>query len=181
MDPGLEKLAEAFGVASSYEDWQRRPVEVPEETVRRVLQGLGVDVEHPDEALRRLEEQRWRRLIPPTVVAVQGARTTLEVRAPDGGEPVVELTLEDGSPRPLETPGPPTEHTVVAGHRRVVRPLVLPPDLPLGYHHLRVVAGFDAAEESSTSLIVVPARAPLPPGMERSSSGRNWGWMVQLY
>src|SRR5690242_8377386 len=101
MDPRLQQLADAFGVAVEYEDWQRRRVEVPESTVRRVLTGLGVDVDHPDQALRRAELDRWRRLVPPTVVAVQGTATTLEVRGPDLGDPVVELTLEDGTVRPL--------------------------------------------------------------------------------
>src|SRR4051812_46674104 len=106
MDSRLRTLAEAFGVATSYEDWRRRPVEVAESTVRRVLEGLGVDVEHPEEELRRAEHRRQRRLLPPTVVAVEGERVAVEVRGPDVGKVVVELTLEDGTVRPLEVRHP---------------------------------------------------------------------------
>jgi 4-alpha-glucanotransferase len=176
MDPGLEELATAYGVATSYEDWQRRRVEVPEKTVRRVLEGLGVEVDQPEQALRDADEHRWRRLIPPTVVVIEGARSSVDVLAPEPGEPVVELRLENGRRRPLPAVGPATEHQVVAGHHRSVRPLVLPADLPPGYHELRVVAGPDGAEESTAVLAVVPARVPVPPGL-----GRAWGWMVQLY
>src|SRR3954463_1820395 len=102
MDSRLRTLAEAFGVATSYEDWRRRPVEVAESTVRRVLEGLGVDVEHPEEELRRAEHRRQRRLLPPTVVAVEGERVAGEVRGPDVGRLTAELTLEDGTVRPLE-------------------------------------------------------------------------------
>src|ERR1700712_2928893 len=101
MDPSLEKLAAAFGVAVEYEDWQRRRVEVPEKTVRRVLAGLGVDVDRPQDALRAADEQQWRRLIPPTVVAVEGAGAVVEVRAPDLGSARAELTLESGERRDL--------------------------------------------------------------------------------
>jgi 4-alpha-glucanotransferase len=212
MDPSLEKLAAAFGVAVEYEDWQRRQVEVPEETVRRVLTGLGVDVENPDEALREADERQWRRLIAPTVVVVEGAEAVVEVRAPDLGAVTAELTLENGERRPLsvgagsgveradeELEEETATHSdvvpdsagltssgvagasassgrVVAGHRRVLRTLSIPDDLPLGYHQLRVLAGPDEAEESTAVVAVVPGRAPMPAGLTRA-----WGWMVQLY
>ncbi|HSP38991.1 MAG TPA: 4-alpha-glucanotransferase [Frankiaceae bacterium] len=233
MDPSLQQLADAFGVAVEYEDWQRRRVEVSEQTVRRVLAGLGVDVDRPAEALRHAEEQRWRRMIPPTIVAVEGAGITVELRVPDIGEPVVELRLETGELHTLtagggasaggardaeiaevgagddtaddeddtetathsdivpddagvferasefeqeQRDGVDPHDDVVAGHHRRLRTLTLPADLPLGYHELRVVAGPDGAEESTSTLAVVPARVPLPLGLDRA-----WGWMVQLY
>jgi 4-alpha-glucanotransferase len=230
MDPSLQQLADAFGVAVEYEDWRRQPVDVPEATVRRVLAGLGVDVDHPEESLRRAEQMQQRRLVPPTVVAVEGRTTQVEVRGPDVGDPLVELTLEDGTRRrlnladetgtdsdagtdigtdtdiaaaggPIEEPDTETaahsdivpdsagvwtgsgadadgrsgSDAVVAGHHRRVRTLELPDDLPLGYHRLRVVAGPDEAEESTSVVAVVPPQAPLP------TDRRAWGWMVQLY
>src|SRR3954452_23758497 len=106
MDPSLQQLADALGVATAYEDWRRRPVEVPERTVRRVLQGLGVDVDRPEQALRDADERRWRRLVAPTVVATQGERTSVDIFAPDIGELIVELWLEGGEPRTLAGVGP---------------------------------------------------------------------------
>src|SRR4051795_10545090 len=99
MDSRLRTLAEAFGVATSYEDWRRRPVEVAESTVRRVLEGLGVDVEHPEDELRRAEHRRQRRLLPPTVVAVEGEPVAVEVRGPDTGEPAVGPQPQGGTRR----------------------------------------------------------------------------------
>jgi 4-alpha-glucanotransferase len=45
-----------------------------------------------------------------------------------------------------------------------------PPDLPLGYHALRLLDGRPA-----TPLVVAPARCHLPEGL------RAWGWAIQLY
>ena len=53
MDPALELLARACGVATEYEDWAHRPVAVAEETVRRVLAGLGIDASDPARRPRR--------------------------------------------------------------------------------------------------------------------------------
>lgn len=61
-----------------------------------------------------------------------------------------DLTLEDG--------------TVLRVERR------LPPDLPLGYHHLR-----SHGADRPTLLIVGPGKAHLPEGL------RLWGWAAQLY
>jgi 4-alpha-glucanotransferase len=46
----------------------------------------------------------------------------------------------------------------------------LPPDLPLGYHELRL-----EGEEQGTLLIAAPEACPLPADL------RGWGWAVQLY
>ncbi len=176
MDPGLQSLAEAFGVATEYEDWRRRPVAVAEQTVRRVLTGLGVDVDDPDRAVAEAATRRHGRLVPPTVIAVAGHRTSVELSVPDGSDPSVELILESGDPRPLAPVGEGGETVTVAGHRRRLRTLALPPDLPLGYHRLRVVAGPDGAEEATAVVAVVPASVP-----RSSDEQRRWGWMVQLY
>ena len=51
----------------------------------------------------------------------------------------------------------------------------LPDDLPLGYHRLYIQAG---STESSTPLIVVPAKLEPPP---RLGGKRTWGLATQLY
>lgn len=173
MDPGLQSLAEAFGVATKYEDWHRRPVTVPEATVRRVLTGLGVDVDDSDRAVADAEARRHGRLVPPTVIAVAGRPTRVELSVPDGDDPSVELVLESGDAHPFEPVDEGGETVVVAGHRRRLRMLALPADLPLGYHQLRVSAG---AEEATAVLAVVPPAVP-----RSSDEQRLWGWMVQLY
>ncbi len=77
------------------------------------------------------------------------------VRVVRAGEPVTlphpaDLELEEGGTLRAET--------------------ALPPDLPLGYHALRPLAGGPAER-----LIVAPARCALPQGL------RAWGWAVQPY
>ena len=64
MDPGLQSLAEAFGVATEYEDWRRRPVSVPEDTVRRVLTGLGVAFRSTWDVASELKLGALKRVLP---------------------------------------------------------------------------------------------------------------------
>ena len=182
MDPSLEKLAAAFGVAVEYEDWQRRRVEVPETTVRRVLAGLGVDVDRPEEALREADERQWRRLIPPTVVAVEGAGRSRGGPGARPRGPCVELTLENGSERrwsarhaPARPEDGPTRRPTSderdrhplrrrAGlRRRLRRPWATGAAVVAGHRRVR-----------SSSLPAGPA-AGLPPAAGRRRSGRGRG------
>src|ERR1700710_1526445 len=118
MDPGLQSLAEAFGVATEYEDWRRRPVSVPEDTVRRVLTGLGVDVDDPDRAVVEAEAHRHGRLAPPTVIVVADRGASIELSVPEGEDLSVELILESGQAHSLGPLVDCAETVVVDGHRR---------------------------------------------------------------
>jgi 4-alpha-glucanotransferase len=173
MDPGLQSLAEAFGVATEYEDWRRRPVSVPEDTVRRVLTGLGVAVDDPDRAVADAEAHRHGRLVPPTVIVVADRGTSVELSVPEGEDLSVELILESGQAQPLGPVVEGAETVVVDGHRRKLVSVVLLADLPLGYHRLRVSAGLEAG---TAVVAVVPSAVP-----SSSDEQRLWGWMVQLY
>ncbi|MDQ1633724.1 MAG: 4-alpha-glucanotransferase [Frankiaceae bacterium] len=173
MDPGLQSLAEAFGVATEYEDWRRRPVSVPEDTVRRVLTGLGVDVDDPDRAVADAEAHQHGRLVPPTVIVVADRGTSVELSVPEGEDPSVELILESGQAQPLGPVVEGVETVAVDGHRRKLFSVVLLADLPLGYHRLRVTAGLEAG---TAVVAVVPSAVP-----RSSDKQRLWGWMVQLY
>ena len=82
---------------------------------------------------------------PPPAPGLRIVRFGDESSVDDPGE----LTLEDGS------------QVKVQGR--------LPPDLPLGYHDLRSVAG------QETRLVVAPARCYLPADLHA------WGLAVQLY
>jgi len=158
----LAALAAAHGVATSYDDWAGRPVAVSADTVAAVLAALDVPAGTPAQVRRTLAElraQRAARLLPPTVVAWAGHPRPLtrpDGRPLSGGAGSVELA--DGTLRPLPESG--------GG-------LVLPADLPIGWHRLSVTASGQAA---TAALVVAPPRIPLPPGLRRA-----WGWMVQLY
>ncbi|WP_430780940.1 4-alpha-glucanotransferase [Actinoplanes sp. G11-F43] len=111
MDADLVALADAHGVATRYENWQRKDTEVAAESVIGVLGMLGVDASTPAAVRTALAEARRRAggdRLPDTIVLRAGAGRELPAAA--------ELTLEDG------------------GTRRVDR---LTGDLPLGWHRLR--------------------------------------------
>ena len=51
--PALRQLADAYGIATEFWDWQLRHVDVPAETVVKVLAALDVDASTPEAAERR--------------------------------------------------------------------------------------------------------------------------------
>jgi 4-alpha-glucanotransferase len=111
-DPLLERLAAAYGVATEYENWQRRPTAIAPETVVEVLRLLDVDASTPA-AVRSALAEAESRAAPGTVVVTEGVGAHA---VPSGV-----LRLEDGRERP-------TDRT-------------LPRDLPPGYHTLAHAAG----------------------------------------
>src|SRR3954471_13429575 len=94
-DP-LQRLAEAYGVATTYEDWARRPVPVAADTVRTVLGLLGVDAADPADALTARDHRSSERGLPPTIVVDNGgAADPIPVTLADGAELVAVVELED--------------------------------------------------------------------------------------
>jgi 4-alpha-glucanotransferase len=170
VDPDLQRLAEAYGVATSYEDWNGRPVEVSAEAVVAALAALGADASTPQAltaALQKVDDAPWRRLLPPSVV-LRGTRGEVVLHIDEGDAVELVVELEDGGSRRLDVPA-----TVAARRGSTVRRLVPLADLPLGWHTLRARAGDSS---SQCVLCVAPRRLVLPPAL-----GRGWGWMVQLY
>ncbi|WP_425569073.1 4-alpha-glucanotransferase [Pseudonocardia xishanensis] len=98
MDPDLIELAAAHGVATGYNDGDRRPVTVDEEVVVEVLGLLDVDASTPvarAAALAAAREEAARGLLPGTVGMRSGTARPLSVPGT--------LTGEDGSTRELTT------------------------------------------------------------------------------
>jgi 4-alpha-glucanotransferase len=154
--PRLAALAEAHGVAVTWQDHAGRRVDVSPRTVRVVLRAMGVEAGDEASAADALAAHRAaqaQRLLPVVHVVRRGVPATATLRC--GALDEVAVTLEEGGTRALA----PTS------------PLRLPDDLPLGYHRLH--ARGEGREESSP-LIVAPASCPMP-------SERQWGWMTQLY
>ena len=146
----LRALADHYRVATAYDDWAGRPVTVADEVVAAVLTALGVDVSDPAAALARALAEVP--LLPPTVVADAGVPSTVALT---GAVTSATVELEDSSVRVL----------AVAG-----RELLLPADLPIGWHRLVVTA--DGVQVAAT-LVVPPATLP--------EVARGWGWAAQLY
>lgn len=106
MDARLEALAAAYGVATRYENYQRRDTEVAPESVIGVLGLLGVDARTPAAVETALAGIKRSEGLPGTIVLREGQRYELPAPA--------ELTLEDGTTRTVDALA----------------------DLPLGWHTL---------------------------------------------
>src|SRR6478752_5471873 len=175
----LGELARRYGVATEYEDWTGRQVDVPETTLVSVLAALGVPAATEDDraaALATHDRDYWSRALPPTIVARADSASSFWVHVTHGDPVGLWIRLEDGSVRAgmrqLENHTPPYD----LGDKLIGEAsFELPDDLPLGYHRLYIQAG---STESSTLLIVVPAKLELPP---RLGGKRTWGLATQLY
>jgi 4-alpha-glucanotransferase len=176
----LVTLAKAYGVMTEYVDWRGEAVTVSAETIGAVLSALGVDVADPAAALAEHELAPWRRMLPPSVVTVEGATPWVPVHVADGDPVTVSVALEGGGSRTLAQVDRWVDPREVDGRRVGEATFALPDDLPLGYHVLHAVSG---AQEATASLIVTPRWLGLP---EQAATGRSWarqmwGWATQLY
>ncbi len=185
LDPARRRLAQAYGIACDYYDWQGRPTVIDTATVTAVLAALGVDARTPqaaEQALVEVELTPWRRPLPPCLVARQGAQLATTVHAPGGVRPAGELVLEDGTTQALPLTGPVEERTLPDGSRVGRFRLELPEDLPLGYHRLRLTTGDPAGQSGDrvdeASVIITPSWLGMPTA---AGNQRVWGLAAQLY
>jgi len=168
VSPGLARLAAAHGVATSYDDWADRLVQVGPVAVVAALAALDVDAtsaEAVEAALTELEQAPWRTPLPPVLVVRDGPGQ-LDLHVDEGAVAILEVVLEDGT-RVRVT----CEPVRLARRGAQVRLQVALPDLPFGYHNVEATV---AGVTTSCALIVAPRRLRVP---ER----RSWGWQVQLY
>ena len=154
-DADLCRLAEAHGVAVTYLDQLRRPVEVAADSVIGVLGALGVDATSATAVRESLRIADAATPTPPVVV----------VRRSRGGSVAVGsaamLRLEDG-----------THRTVASDGGRVT----IPPGLPLGWHQLETAEGL-------LPVVVTPDRLTPRPGrawgfmvqLYAMRSRKSWG------
>jgi 4-alpha-glucanotransferase len=149
----LRSLARAMGVHTRYTNGLGKRVVVAPETLLRVCAALGASVGRPGDAagaLRAHRESAKAGLVPPVLVAWDGALTPLAVRT--NGPVQVQVHLEDGLVVPLVRSG--------AGFRATQA-------LPFGYHRLTV----EISGRSETSTIIA---APLE-AWRRPEAHRSWG------
>ncbi len=113
----------------------------------------------------------WRRMLPQYLVVRAGSSAQVAVHVPDGASVDVELELENGGRVALN------QLMVWVDPREVDGSLVgeatfeIPDDVEPGYHYLHASSG---ERKAKAQLIVVPDRLVMP-------SGRQWGFMLQLY
>ena len=98
--PSLAELAGRFGIATEYQDWSGRRIEVPESTLVAVLAAFGVAAATESErtAAQTAHDRRyWSRALPPTILGRPGAPTMFWVHVTHGQPAEVWLRLEDGT------------------------------------------------------------------------------------
>ncbi|MEO5336354.1 MAG: 4-alpha-glucanotransferase [Magnetospirillum sp. WYHS-4] len=181
----LDRLADLVGIRPSYHDIYGGFHETTAEAKQAILEAMGYAV--GDEAARAatltaLEERPWRNWLEATTVARRPTAPSVALSLPSADRDRTlrwELALEDGSVRLGEF----VPHQLALEDARRIngtwmerRRLVLPGDLPHGYHELAVD---DGRHRSTGRLIVAPGRCYVPDWMDRGV--RHWGLACHLY
>ena len=175
----LDELAAAVGIEESYADARGELHATAPATKRALLRALGIEAEDDAAARRTLESMaraEWERALPPTAV-VRAGEIVVALNLPseqlDVGWTVFreDGTEQHGAARPGARDVIAQRRVADREYRRVALTL---PDLPLGYHRLRI-----DEPKSESALIVVPDACWLPPAFRGGT--RSWGLAVQLY
>ncbi len=179
LDPALYDLAQAFGVATEYWDWQGRHISADRATVVAVLAALDIDASTQEAAASALANHHrypWTQMLPPCMTIQQHRTDSVWVHVPHGSPVSVWIELETGETRhelrQLENWTPPRE---IDDGWIGEASFEIPADLPLGYHTLKAVSG---DRQSSMPLIITPGWLGFPERMGRRPA---WGLATQLY
>jgi 4-alpha-glucanotransferase len=178
LDDSLLELAQAYGIATEYWDWQGRHVAVAADTVIAVLAGLDVDASTPEKAWHALHEHRrepWTRMLPRCLATREGRSVAIWVHVTDGDPVDVWIELESGGARGLRQLDNDTPPREIDGRWVGEASFEIPGDLPLGYHTVRARSG---GQEAAMPAIITPAWLGLP---ARLGERRAWGLATQLY
>lgn len=153
--PELSRLAESYGVGTSYQPSPDRTVAASATAVTLALAALGVDAGDPAAALAARERELRERLLPPTVVCWSGSPPAFVADLPEGTR--LRIETEQGETRSAAD------------------------QLPPGVHRLTATA--PDGRTADAHLIVAPPRLPAPPGRSYGLlvqlysllSHRSWG------
>ncbi len=168
-----EQLATSCGVATEYWDLSGALRTVPDSTVVATLSALGVTADSEDEydaALSARRAEHWRQMLPALWVVREQDTNGPWVHHAEGKPPLIWVELEEGGRR-YDLPCEPVETMKAGAHRLTESRILLPPDLPMGWHELWIQQ--DDGGRYDTALVVAPRRLPEAP--------RGWGLAVQLY
>jgi 4-alpha-glucanotransferase len=185
--PHLERISARVGIFPDYFDQAGTKHRTTDDTRRAILAALGHDVSSEEaaaESLAKLEAEDRRALMPPVRVIEIGnlTRERFDVHAPASrARGPWRLDIETETGRQYSAEG------AWSGDAQLE--LALPPDLPIGYHTVRLCLN-DASQEwvDEQTLIVVPPRCVSPEDVVGPAgafglianlytlrSGSNWG------
>jgi 4-alpha-glucanotransferase len=181
----LDRAAFLFGIDSGFWDIWGKHHTTSTAAKQAILRALGVNPDSAEtlrEELGELSRLQWERLLPPAVVAGQTGTVDLPlcipseclgqtarfIVRPEGGEPLeYQINLWDL---------PQSGSAEMDGRTWVCRQVILPLDLPLGYHDVTAIVG---VRKAATRYIVTPERAWTVPHLGRG--GRSAGIAISLY
>ncbi|NMM94639.1 4-alpha-glucanotransferase [Bifidobacterium oedipodis] len=177
----LIQLAKLVGVGTNYVGMSHDYHEIDDDVLIAVLGALNIDA-HDEEAqiaaIRRIQRERHQRLVAPTVLHIAGTQDKVLVNTGILEIPSATITLENGEPyEGVIGVGAGNEATAYDLDGKFISnaALIIPEDLPVGYHTLHVnVAG----RKQDATLISAPSRVDL---LDSMKNGTLWGWMAQLY
>jgi malto-oligosyltrehalose trehalohydrolase/4-alpha-glucanotransferase len=178
----LDQLAERMGIEPEFRNARGEIVRTSAGTKRSLLSAMGVRAADDAEAraaLDSLNRAEWLQpLHPVAVVRPETVLPSVELVLPAvTGKISWRLALEDGSERTTETNFADLDFLdacTVEGQNLERRRLVLPANLPWGYHRLAIEPG-----DASMVLIATPGKCWLPPALVEGR--RLWGIAAQLY
>lgn len=177
----INELAQLCAVPAFYLDWAGKPVDVADENRVSALQAMGFDMSSEQSvqvAIAQRIEQQWARTIPAVAVVHQGQEFAINVCFEKNNAPAtVEYFVQMESGETKKGSAASAELEVVESQtinqiEKIKVKLVLPAELPLGYHTLVVAA-------QQCSLIVAPQTCFEPQAM--LDGKKIWGSGVQLY
>ena len=182
---GLHTLARLHGIQTAYHDNDGRRVGASSEALLAALRAMGVPVERAADipaAVARTRRRHWEEAVEPVVVAWLPDPGTFALRLPEAlaGERVrIVVSLEEGGERVAELDAAglePAAREEVAGRRfaELAAPL---PDVPAGYHDLRVELP-GAGRRYRALLVAAPRKAA---GWEMLPGPPSWGVFAPLF
>lgn len=157
----LTQLADAYGVATRYQDGLKQERKVPTETLGALLAALGArnPLGDPETALRQVELETAERLIDPVAVAWDGALSQLPLRAAASeGELTLSVHLE-------------SDETLFTKIERSRNGIKLSMDIPLGRHRATLRC---QTREAEFWIISAPSTCP-------RLASRHWGMFAPTY
>ena len=183
-EDALLKAADECKIDREYWDILQQRHEPTPDVRRRILSSLGFDVRSKGsldaQRLRQFEENATSALPKTAVIGTSDRWIPLTLPADRNGSVGFEIALEGGEHLrgSLETSRLQPKEELRADERIWRRyELLLPAEVPLGYHELQVSLNGEVLAQ--TNLIVCPDRAYLPE--ELANGGRTAGFNVSLY
>ncbi|MDD5127868.1 MAG: 4-alpha-glucanotransferase [Dehalococcoidales bacterium] len=176
----LGSLARLYGIQTAYYDVNHRRQTADPEALLLMLRALGAPVTDSRDIPAALREKRqaiWQQLTEPVHVAWDGRLNYITIRLPAGlaNFPLAAtLRLESGETRHYEWRDLAVVNTAeIERNKHVEKRLLLPEQLPIGYHHLNVEAG---QKHAASLIIAAPTKA-----YDTEEVERRWGVFLPLY